>query len=402
MDEFSPIARGTLRCAQSRADRVLLSVNGRPVSNRTLQSAVRAAYKGRLISGEYPQAVLFLELPAEEVDVNVHPAKSEVRLRNEQEVFSAVLHAVQSALAAALPLPPPEAGAAVPSPGPLPGARVARQQGFWGSLDSDSVFAQGKARDREQDCFPPEPLEQEKSVAEDPFASVAAGAGVSSVPAPPLDNGPFTPEAREEFPPAYGSGAETGSRPAAAGSVEAAGLVYLGQVADTFLVARRGNALLLLDQHAVHERIRLHQIQRGGSAGLSQLLALPLELSLHPSEAETLREQWSELGSLGFNLETDGPARLRVTGLPPGLDRKEAEQFLRLAMAGKKGGFDSLWHLMACHTAIKAGQELTADEACALLAQWVDTPDSGYCPHGRPTAVTLTPPELEKLFKRKP
>jgi DNA mismatch repair protein MutL len=179
-------------------------------------------------------------------------------------------------------------------------------------------------------------------------------------------------------------------------------LEYLGQIAKTYLLARRGASLLILDQHAAHERIRLHAIASGGKRGDSHLLALPLDMALHPSEAEELAAVWDELKTLGFTLETDGPARLRATGLPPQLSRSEAGAFLRDVLAGKKGGFDSLWHMMACRTAIKAGHELTPDEAAGLLQQWLKTPDSGYCPHGRPVAVTLTVADLEKLFKRRP
>ena len=146
----------------------------------------------------------------------------------------------------------------------------------------------------------------------------------------------------------------------------------------------------------------MHAIETDGTRGASQLLALPLEMPLHPSETEELAAVWDELAQIGFSLETDGPALLRVTGLPPGLGRSEGAAFLREALAGKKGGFDSLWHMMACRTAIKAGQELAGDEVAALLRQWMKTPDAGYCPHGRPVAVTLGVGELEKLFKRKP
>lgn len=410
---------GHPQSAQSRGDRILLYVNGRPVSDRTLLAAVRTAYKGRLISREYPQTVLFLELPPEEVDVNVHPAKNEVRFRNERPVFSVVLRAIQAALEETLPLHAAEVGTA---PGmsqsaggqnaasPPFGDRSPRPLGFWGDLDSNSPLQHRKELPSEEhDLF--EVTEESGPSGQAPGPAPAAFPALGFTPAPtrPPAAGPFPPMAGEEPALTYGAATQEGesgspqgkAHPAPERHIQVGGLTYLGQVAETYLIIRRGADLMLLDQHAVHERIRLHHIQQESRTGQSQLLALPLELPLHPSETQELQTLWPELGALGFNLETSGPV-LRVTGLPPVLDRKEAESFLRLALAGKKGGFETLWHLMACRTAIKAGQELTPDEAAGLLKQWIATPDSGYCPHGRPTAITLTPRDMEKLFKRKP
>ena len=432
---------GHPQAAQARGDRIFTYVNGRYVTNRQLVQAVREAYRGRLISGEYPQALLFLELPPEHVDVNVHPAKTEVRFLNERDVFSAILRALRRALDTVLPLsslppatgalesmfPPLDANAPAASPYAFDGASEAarpyasspsaleqdsfgsgssnnpaggsglfsdfraglstgepdparrseaRPQGFWGTLDAPRLVAQGgnpEPTETEMVFTPSFPVEQ---------AERAEQAGM-----PPLPD--FTGRAGI-FP---GDGAPA---PVRVGDME-----YLGQIAKTYLLVRRGASLVILDQHAVHERIRMHAIEAGGTRGESQLLALPLDIPLHPSESEELAAVWEELGQLGFALETDGPSLLRVTGLPPQLGRSEATAFVRDALAGKKGGFESLWHMMACRTAIKAGQELTPDEVAGLLRQWVNTPDAGYCPHGRPVAVTVGVGELEKLFKRK-
>ncbi len=392
---------GHPQSAQARGDRILTYVNGRFVNNRQLLQAVREAYRGRLITGEYPQALLFVELPPDLVDVNVHPAKTEVRFLNEREVFSAVLRAIRNALDTVLPLygaghdgpeapslsglfpPLADDGGKAPASSPAEGSPGRRPQGFWGSLDAPRLVS------RE--------------------AAVAPGGAAPFAPSPPPDRdgmAPFDPGGREEAAPCYGmpGGEEppTGGPDPFGGPVRVGDLEYLGQVAKTYLLVRRGTALLILDQHAVHERIRLHAIETGGTRGESQLLALPLDMTLHASEAGELAAVWEELGSLGFAMQTDGPERLRITGLPPQLSRAEAAGFIRDALAGKRDGFDSLWHMMACRTAIKAGQELTADEAAGLLRQWVNTPEGGYCPHGRPVAVTLDVRELEKLFKRRP
>lgn len=433
-------ATGHPQAAQARGDRIFTYVNGRYVTNRQLVQAVREAYRGRLISGEYPQALLFLDLPPEHVDVNVHPAKTEVRFLNERDVFSAIVRALRRALDTVSPLygastatggatgpdaleslfPPLAANAPAAAPHAFDGASEAAQpyaadssgsggrsldgsasgsgpdlsaaesdparrsearpQGFWGTLDAPRLVAGPGGN--------PEAVETEMVFTPSPPAERES---VSAL----FDSG-----GREEVFPGYGIPGRREAEGAAA-PVRVGDMEYLGQIAQTYLLIRRGASLMILDQHAVHERIRVHAIEAGGTRGESQLLALPLDIPLHPSESEELAVVWEDLAHLGFAMETDGPALLRVTGLPPQLGRSEATAFIRDALAGKKGGFDSLWHMMACRTAIKAGQELTPDEVAGLLRQWVNTPDAGYCPHGRPVAVTLGVGELEKLFKRK-
>ncbi len=402
---------GHPQAAQARGDRMLLYVNGRSVASRTLLQAVREAYKGRLISREYPQAVLFVTLPAELLDVNVHPAKTEVRFQNERDVFAAVLSAVRAALDKALPLAgfaeADPAAMPVPRSGPAPAESLPlpRPRGFWGEADTSRLIRDPGPALRPDDADPegavlPDFVPQPPPVRPELFAP-----------------DPFTPLSGEELVPRYGDPVpepedEPGpvrdpvaARPApsaAPGSpLRVGNLEYLGQIAATYLLVRRGDSLLILDQHAAHERIRLHALEREGKKGESQLLALPLELSLHPGEAAELSRLWGDLAALGFSLETAGAAVLRVLGLPPRLGRGEGKAFLRDVLAGKQAGFDSLWHMMACRTAVKAGDILTPDEAAHLIRQWAATPDSGFCPHGRPTAVTLGTGDLEKLFKRK-
>ena len=393
---------GHPQTAQARGDRLLLYVNGRAVNSKLLTQAVREAYKGRLISREYPQTLLFVEVPPDVLDVNVHPAKTEVRFQNERDVFSAVLRSLRNTLDTVSPaavfgdavteqavvFPPLFAEPSYAQPSSE--VRPQRPPGFWGTLDTPRLVA----------------------VAEDTAGDVQ----ITFTPAPPPDvrtMPPLTPGVSEEVPPQY-SAVQQGDAHAPEKTAQAAfcqekgdarpvvvnGLEYLGQIAKTYLLVRRGDTLLILDQHAVHERVRLHAIETGGLRGESQLLALPLEIPLHSSEAEELPKVWEDLAALGFSLKTEGPSLLRVLGVPPQLARNEAGMFIRDALAGKRSGFDSLWHMMACRTAVKAGEALTPDEAGELIRQWAATPDGGYCPHGRPVAVALTPHELEKLFKR--
>ncbi|MDR2076072.1 MAG: DNA mismatch repair endonuclease MutL [Desulfovibrio sp.] len=370
--------------AQARGDRLFLYVNGRPVTDRLLLRAVREAYKGRLTTREYPQIVLFLELDPREVDVNVHPAKTEVRFREERAVFAAVLFAVSEAFARKNFWGPAEespedegedgspAGSSAPGPTGLPlpfepeegllrdeGGRVPRPQGFWGSLDRPVIL--------------PGPRVAE---AQAPYGPQDGGPG------------PLLPD-----PPAGGYPVSVGS------------LVCLAQVEDSYLVLLQGRSLLVLDQHAAHERVLLHALER--ETGRSRLLVLPEILALHPAERALLEDRLPDLTRLGFVLEPLAPEspgsgeRLQVRGLPALLERSRALEFLRDLLADKTEGFEGILHLMACHAAIRAGQPLSGGEAAALLARWQKTPDCLFCPHGRPTAVRFSPEDLERLFKRK-
>jgi DNA mismatch repair protein MutL len=177
-------------------------------------------------------------------------------------------------------------------------------------------------------------------------------------------------------------------------------LTCLGQVAGSYLILVRGDSLLLLDQHAAHERVLLHGIKGQALSAQSQLLTLPAELALHPSERARLEELFGQLTSLGYSLSAT-PAGVSVSGVPPLLGRAGGLELLRDILSERVDGPEELLHRMACHAAIKAGQTLTADEAAGLLRQWLDTPERDFCPHGRPTVLHLDPAALEKMFKRR-
>ena len=381
--------------AQNKADRMLFYVNGRPVQDRLLVRAAREAYKGRLLSGEHPQLLLFLELPPEEVDVNVHPAKMEVRFRDESAVFSLVRWALEPVagsgglaesaaayadaaacagrgLSSGAPEPCRPSGGTWGSASPRAGAA---HSGF-GGPSGPGAWSRGEkpAQLRAYDDFRSPPPEREV----------------------PL---PFTPG---------------GSAPAQADPVALAAaapralsredLEYLGQVAGTYLILRQGGAhagrLIIVDQHAAHERVILEGMRRARSAGHSQPLAVPLSLSLHPAEALRLDELSEGLREVGFVLEREAE-RLLVTGVPPSLAAGKAVEHLREILDEQSEGLTSLWTLLSCKSAIKAGQALAVDEALALLEAWLDAPEREHCPHGRPVVVSFAEGDLERLFKRK-
>lgn len=475
--------------SQQRGDRILLYVNGRSVSDKRLLAAVREAYKGRITSRDYPQVVLFVDMPPDMVDVNVHPAKSEVRFRDESSVFSAVLHAVQGALVSDVESVLDAAREADDARPVAAQSRLwddlpPRPQGFWGSADAAPLMRHAEDETREDegqwqvrrpdadDGTAPGSVTETGDVADAPpvpSSSGSAAAFASGRTAPVGLREAVAPSAfsaasfaedgdgagrlsadRQEFfesarqtartamPPEHvatmagqddaGHAAKQAHTPetdgpevlpgagdaacgpdtavtdeSAAGRHElvVGGLTYLGQVAETYLVLRDASgALMLLDQHAAHERVLYERLRKGAFAGTAQCLALPLELALQPVEEERFLEVRDNLERMGFDVSCSG-GRLLARGIPPSLSRSEAGEFLREVLAGRKDDIRAMFISLSCKGAIKAGQRLADDEAAALLRQWLHTPEREYCPHGRPSILRWDAVALEKLFKRR-
>jgi DNA mismatch repair protein MutL len=377
---------GDPQAAQGRADRILLYVNGRAVQDRLMLRAVREAYSGRLLSREYPQAVVFLELPPGATDVNVHPAKTEVRFRDESLVFSVVRRAIAGALERHMDGAPGSgagvrgalrgAGAAgapgAPQHEDAPPPRAAARPGF----DTWREYTRTVAREERLGFgLPPRPARPRDPAAPEGLAEPGPGPRLDAPPPPP---GPTLDD--------------LGGGPAA----------YLGQLAETYLILRHADGTLsLVDQHAAHERVLYHSFERAQTRGDAQPLAVPLDLPLHPAEAARLDELWEGLRDLGFGLQRPAPELLRVAAIPPLLTVARAKDYLRAAVSGQSRDVRDLWALMSCKAAIKAGQPLARDEALALLEAWRAVPGRDYCPHGRPVRIAWTPADLERLFKRK-
>lgn len=394
--------------AQGRGDRIIMFVNGRPVQDKLLLSAIRGAYKGRLISREYPQAVLFLELPPDLVDVNVHPAKMEVRFQEERAVFSIIRNGIGQALSryelgiveGENPLDRQFEMSARPAAQekklsesvalPIePGAKFSSWNEFkntdFTALADDSDVVSGLPKvdftippDRSHG-FENEYRVEPDMVREQPMDYTVQGMSV--------------PDSETER---YGS--------SLAGPVYVPGsrIEYLGQVADTYLVLKLPNGYLgLLDQHAAHERVIYENMKSQRTRGESRPLALPIDLVLHPSEVQRVQEMWEDLQSAGFMLELESGQTLSMRGIPPGLETGVAREYLKAAVDGQAKTLDDLWIMLSCKSAIKANLPLAVDEALSLLEAWVKCPQREYCPHGRPVLVSWSALEMEKLFKRK-
>ncbi len=397
--------------SQPRADRILFYVNGRAVQDKTLLAAVREAYKGRLTTKDYPQVVLFIEINPEEIDVNVHPAKTEIRFRDTSSVFSAVRRGILSMLEANnTHFNPTDTTHITEQRQHLAydeNSHTARPQGFWGRLDSESIMGQKKYAPSPYDTQSTAEYNQHQSTkphlqAEGYATNAHTGLQEDSAHyGPSLNNSvsyeQYAATAQAEFT----KDDEITTTLSTQLTAEIGNMQYWGQIANTYLVLRaHDDSLILLDQHAMHERILFARMQADALVGSGQLLALPLELSLHPSEVERAISLQNILKKLGFELELAQQV-MYIKALPTILNRHEAQSFLREALAGRKDDLNALFISFACKAAIKAGQKLTTDEVMGLIKQWLNTDEREYCPHGRPCVLRLSSHELEKMFKRK-
>jgi len=353
--------------AQARPDRILIYVNTRPVQDKIILSAIREAYRGRILGKEYPQAVIFLQLPPDEVDVNVHPAKTEVRFQDESSIFRSVRRAVLQSLERSfrrpdvgdqtLPLAIGQVHAALPTmEARLPDPSQIQVEQKWAA-----------------------PYEQPWP---QKFASSTTAQKLFETP----DNSSFP------------SGSESGpvESPFAAPTLQ-----YLGQFARTYLILAAENEITLIDQHAAHERVLFNMLRAQGLRGERRPLLLPLEMPLHPAQSSRAQEIWTELDGLGFSLELAPGPRLLLNSIPALLTPSKAREFLEDILTDKAVSMENLWAVMACKAAIKAGDALTGDEALALVDSWQRLPEKNYCPHGRPVALHWGVSELEKMFKRR-
>lgn len=334
--------------AQGRPDRILVYVNARPVQDKTILSAIREAYRGRILGKEYPQAVIFLEIPPDEVDVNVHPAKTEVRFQDDGAIFRIIRRAVLQtlernvhqthAIEHAQPLSVSQVHASLPVMEPrfpVPGeAKIESGQ--------DALLY-------EQD-WPQK------------FASSAAAQKLfESADSSLAKTGPPAADTQALRLPSAGQNASTTHAPTA--------VQYLGQFAQTYLILAAKDEITLIDQHAAHERVLFNMLRAQGTRGERRPLLLPLEIPLHPAQAALAQEIWTKLDELGFSLELT-PGRLMLHSIPALLTPSKAKEFLQDILTEKATSMEDLWAVMACKAAIKAGDTLTPNEALELVDSW--------------------------------
>ena len=354
------------------ADHQYLFVNGRPVKDRLLTGAVRGAYADMLARDRHAVLALFLDLPPEEVDVNVHPAKTEVRFRDAQAVRGFIVSGLRQALATGdkRSAQTPDAGA------------MARWQA--------------------------EPVREEPAPA---LRSIFEGRDWSAPGQRVAEPGTAWRAAEAETLAAPRGRAEEAAPVAAQDRDYPLGIAR-GQVANTYIVAEAKDGLVLVDQHAAHERLVLERLKSAGAEEAvkrSQALLIPEVVELEEPSCDRLEEAADALAQHGLVIERFGPSAMLVRSLPHAIARTDPEKLLRdidddLALNGEAlllgEKLDLVLATMACHGSVRAGRTLRVDEMNALLREMERTPRSGQCNHGRPTWVKLSMEDVEKLFGR--
>ena len=337
------------------ADQQYLFVNSRPVKDRLLVGALRAAYRDLIARDRHPIAALFLDVPLDEVDVNVHPAKTEVRFRDPSAVRGLIVGGLRHA------------------------------------LDEES----GRSAAREQAAAPVMWTTSESYQAQ---PTLAVGGSVVREQQAAFEPMGFVPAARAEPAiepvPSYPLG------------------VARGQVAATYIVAEAEDGLVIVDQHAAHERLVLERMRaaREGGAIARQTLLIPEVVELDEPDCDRLEGVAADLADMGLEIERFGPGSILVRSVPAALGKTNAAALVAdlAAEIAELGGpislrdkLDLVAATIACHGSVRAGRILSVAEMNALLREMEVTPRSGQCNHGRPTWVKLGHGEIEKLFGRK-
>lgn len=361
----------TLNRGNARAQ--YLFVNGRPVQDRLLVGAVRGAYQDFLARNRHPMIALFLDVPPDAVDVNVHPAKAEVRFQDAGLVRGLIVGGLRRALEAA----GHKASTTVAS-----AALGAFQPGGNGGAAPPGNWQQGSAITRE--------------LAEIAAAYQApAGTGVLEA----LD----APSARVT--------GETGERPAVPTPSFPLGAAR-AQVHETYVVAQTDNGIVIVDQHAAHERLVYERMKTALAEGGAkrQGLLIPEVVEMDEAAVDRLCERASEFEELGLAIEKFGPGAVVVREVPALLGQSDVKGLLRDladdleefgAGLALKERLEDVCSTMACHGSVRAGRRLTPEEMNALLREMEATPHSGQCNHGRPTYVELNLSDIERLFGRR-
>ena len=434
----------------------LFFVNGRFVRSKTLMAALEEAYRNRMMVGRFPACVLHLHIPEHLVDVNVHPAKTEVKFLNEREVFDCVRYGVQGALdgdAGRVELKLNSGHTAAPrqdfyrtmtaeeyrefSKAAQNAPRVQPSAAALNSLKSPSRFEPTKTAPEltnrsvgdDAHIVPPAGISHSPvpAVTDTPaeFANHSVGddahivppAGISHFPVPAVTDTPAEPANHSAGDDAHIAPSADAPHPPASDQAEPLDQTALplpeqtwrlvGEAFDTYLIVEQGAELLLIDKHAAHERILFEKLRARTEPVLPQLLLQPIVCTPEREETAVLLENSALLAEFGYDY-TDLGGALAIRQIPAELDPAEAASSLT-ALAGEllagrqlapEALRDNLLHTVACKAAIKGSRHTDEAEKRALVAEVLSRSDIQYCPHGRPVCIRLTRGQLERQFKR--
>ena len=392
-------------------------VNNRPVKSRLLISALEEAYRNQIMVGKFPACVLHLTLPANALDVNVHPAKTEVKFLSEKAVFDCVHYGVLGALNKtpdrpqvqfkAAPAPIPEAPKMPVTPASQPKAAAPKQQNFFRTMTAEEYKTFSTAL---KDA--PQPKKE------------TAAATVAKIERPanmPLREFVMIPQVQEEAKlPSVPSKPEPKPTPAPAPIPEpemeqealemppAIEWRLVGELYNSYIIVEEGDNAFLIDKHAAHERILFEKLKANQEKISAQALLSPIPVRLSPAAAGELLSNRELLDELGFEIDEFGENTVILRQIPMDLSPEDAagaiESLAADLLAGRREKKDTirdkLLHTVACKAAIKAGWKNDEAELMAVAKAVMANEDLKYCPHGRPICVTLSKKQLEKQFKR--
>ncbi len=367
-------------------------INGRLVKSRTCLVALEEAYKNAMMVGKFPSCVLHLQVPLSQVDVNVHPAKIEVRFSDEKQIFDSVYYACKSTLHEKdMPKPASLVREVLPAmPEEPPGTQLkmvekppAPKPDFW---QHQTISAK------------PMVLQDEGVRPKIPITPTFRTEIVSA---------PEPPPTRILVPPEPILAKETGDIPSASQHQETQPVQSLGELFGTYLLGQQGDQFWLVDKHAAHERILFEEL-RAQTQAHSQMLLKALPVRVTKEEQAALLESGELLAQAGFELDDFGDGTLLIRAVPLHLAEAEISAIL-VEIAGyllqhkteiMPEKLDWIYHSVACRAAIKAGDPTSEYERRQFLERVLSMPDLRYCPHGRPVTALLTKGEIQKLFKR--
>lgn len=422
-------------------------VNGRPVKSKMLVSALEEAYRNQIMVGKFPSCVLHLQMPANAVDVNVHPAKTEVKFLNEKAVFDCVHYGVLAALnqtpdrpnlqfkEAPSPLPSAPAKAVRPEPpslsekpalperkdaAPQKSQPIQPKKDFFQTMSAQEFQAFAKAMDSgpkpkaASASKTVEKIRQETVLHQDILLSKGYDAKpiqsvIAQVVYPQPEETPKTAvPALPEFPQEKVAAKATEMTTEAMESTQSTPWRMVGELYKSYIIVEQGEDAFLIDKHAAHERILFDKLKNKQEAISAQTLLTPIPVKLSPAAAGILLSRREMLADLGFEIEEFGDNTVLLRQIPMDLSPEDAAEAAEAMaddlLSGKTAQADTvrdeILHTVACKAAIKAGWNTSEKELLALVTQVMVREDLKYCPHGRPICISLSKKQLEKQFKR--
>lgn len=382
----------------------LVFLNGRLVRSGTVTAAAEQAYKNSAMVGKFPGFVLYLSVPFDSVDVNVHPAKTEVRFSDERRIFDAVYSAVKNALASGDTRPEVKLKEPVFNPFERMNTAQFRQQAIKEPTIAEQVYPESKGlhkavhsgtlRDSAKPFFmnnystvgirgeKVEPYKEKEISEAEPPKPPAEPVVKNNAPAPDLVD--ITKDEEEERPP----------------------VILIGEAFETYIIVQMGDSVFMIDKHAAHERIIFNRLKENQRVEVQELLT-PVTVTLPREEYSAVLKNTGRLSEAGFEIEDFGGSSVRVTSVPamltsediPALISELAGNLIRNFTADVERLHD-IYHTVACKAAIKAGSRTSPLEMKKLAERVLYSDDVMYCPHGRPVAFEIKRRELEKQFGR--